>query len=534
MNNYSYICNKYKIVDMIVKIFKAAQSFAGVNYNERKNEEGRSELLSAANFAINPENLKKSDYIAYMERVCMTNSRVKGKQFHATISCKGQEYSVEQLKDIAIQFVNKMGYGNNPYLIYFHSDTANNHVHIVSTRVTKDGKKVDDKFEHVRAQKSLNEILQVDLSEKAKKDISIASLYSFTTQAQLRMIFEDMGWKTSVKDNNLYLHKSGMIQAKVDLSKFCYKSPDSERKKQLTAIMHKYKEGLNYLELQSLMRQKFGVELVFHTAKGHSIPYGYTVIDRKGKSVFKGSEIMNLKDLLIQPSSEQKVKNCNAIINAIITQNPRCSTELFKIELAKLGYNFSFDGKIRIKGDRKILLTIDENLLESLRYESRVNEANKFVVSGAKEADVLSKLYNINVNDVVIAPSEFDRLSYSSLYADMLKSYIEHSSDVKSTLEEKGFVFIMTNDDAFLIDKNEKKIVSSTDLGLDINKLQGKEKVEFVLMKNYDKELVSDSIKNDGDIARGIDILDVVCAAMSQNYNVQSDRPRKKKKKVER
>lgn len=53
-------------------------------------------------------------------------------------------------------------------------------------------------------------------------------------------------------------------------------------------------------------------------------------------------------------------------------------------------------------------------------------------------------------------------------------------------------------------------------------------------MKNYDKELVSDSIKNDGDIARGIDILDVVCAVMSQNYNVQSDRPRKKKKKVER
>lgn len=519
---------------MIVKIFKAAHSFAGVNYSERKNEEGRSELLSAANFAINPENLKKSDYISYMEKVCMTNSRVKGKQFHATISCKGKEYSVDELKNIALQFVDKMGYGKNPYLIYFHSDTANNHVHIVSTRVTKDGKKVDDRFEYVRAQKALNKILQIDLGENAQKDINIALSYSFTTQAQLRLILEDMGWKTSVKDNSLFLHKSGQVQAQFDLAGISYKSPDPERRKQLIAIMYKYKEGLNHLELQSLMRNKFGVELVFHTAKGHSIPYGYTVIDRQMKSVFKGSDIMNLKDLLVHPSSEQKVNNCNSIINAIISQNPRCTIETFKSELSKLGYSFSFDGRIRVKGNRKTLLTIDEKLLDSLRYESRVNEANKFKVSNINEADILSKLYNINIKDIDITSTESNKRSYGSLYTDMMKSYIEHSSDLKSTIEEKGFVFIHTGEDAFLIDKNEKKIVSSKDLDIDINKLQGKERIELVPMKNYDKERISESIKTDADIARGVAILETICAMVAQNYNVQSDRPRKKKKKVER
>ena len=117
---------------MVVVVLKAATSFAGIDYNERKNEEGKSELLVAENFAMNPDNLKKSDYIAYMESVCRTNPAVKAKQFHAVISCKGREYSAEDLKNVALQYINKMGYGNNPYMIYFHSDTENNHVHIAA------------------------------------------------------------------------------------------------------------------------------------------------------------------------------------------------------------------------------------------------------------------------------------------------------------------------------------------------------------------------------------------------------------------
>ena len=46
------------------------------------------------------------------------------------------------------------------------------------------------------------------------------------------------------------------------------------------------------------MKEKFGVELIFHRANGHETSYGYTVIDHATKQVFKGSDILKLSELL--------------------------------------------------------------------------------------------------------------------------------------------------------------------------------------------------------------------------------------------
>ena len=49
-------------------------------------------------------------------------------------------------------------------------------------------------------------------------------------------------------------------------------TPDEERRKQITALLFKYKQGLSYTELQTLMKDKCGINLVFHTGKGHTKP----------------------------------------------------------------------------------------------------------------------------------------------------------------------------------------------------------------------------------------------------------------------
>ena len=110
--------------------------------------------------------------------------RVKAPQFHAVISAKGKSYDKSALTKIAEAWLKEMGYGEQPYLVVFHKDTDNNHVHLVSTRIDRNGKKISSAFEHLRAIRSINKILGIDH----------ALQYQFSTRAQFLMILEKGGY----------------------------------------------------------------------------------------------------------------------------------------------------------------------------------------------------------------------------------------------------------------------------------------------------------------------------------------------------
>ena len=50
----------------------------------------------------------------------------------------------EQLTAIGQEYMEKMGYGNQPYIIYRHEDIGRPHIHIVSLRIDEQGKKIKD------------------------------------------------------------------------------------------------------------------------------------------------------------------------------------------------------------------------------------------------------------------------------------------------------------------------------------------------------------------------------------------------------
>ena len=526
---YLFVYLRCEVINMVVVVLKAATSFAGIDYNERKNEEGKSELLVAENFAMNPDNLKKSDYIAYMESVCRTNPAVKAKQFHAVISCKGREYSADDLKNVALQYINKMGYGNNPYMIYFHSDTENNHVHIVSTRVQKNGQKVKDNMEAVRSQKVINQIMNVDLALKAKDDISKYMEFSFSTVQQYKLLLEQSGWKLREKDGLLILYKGGEKHASIQLEQIKDKAkqytPDEERRKQITALLFKYKQGLSYTELQTLMKDKFGINLVFHTGKGHTKPYGYTLIDYRNKRVLKGGEVMDLKELLVEPNKQAKVEHCNSIINLLLKDGTKYTMDSFKKLMLDYGYRFSMNGTIFINGDDKALLVLDKKLLKELRYNSRVYEANKFNVATLKEAELLSRIYHVKKDDILIQ-EHMDKKN--TVYSDMINSYLAHSSDLHSTLREKGILFVEDDNLVYLIDKKNKVIVSTDDLGINIIK-DGYSKDRITLVTLDKMERIN--VEQDSELAREFNLIDAICDILSQHINVQQDKSPNRKKK---
>ena len=292
---------------MIAKIMKSASSFQAVYYNENKIKEQKAVLLSAVNFESNGFELgylTKKDFITYLNQVSNLNDNVKNKQFHAVLSTKGREHNAEELKMIAHEYLKKMGYSENPYLIYFHQDTDNNHVHIVSTRVNTEGVRIDDSFERRRSLKYIEAIMNnLSRSEMSGKTIVDEALqFRFSTEAQLKLILEQKGYSVQNNENrDILVLKDKNLIATVDREKVVEKlklPTDSKRAKQLGAILSKYKNDVDTEGLQKLIKNKFGVELVFHKGEGKEKPYGYTVIDHSTKQVFKGSEVLKLSEIL--------------------------------------------------------------------------------------------------------------------------------------------------------------------------------------------------------------------------------------------
>ncbi|HZY38445.1 MAG TPA: relaxase/mobilization nuclease domain-containing protein [Mucilaginibacter sp.] len=315
---------------MVVKILSGSATFSGVRYNTNKVDSGKGELMKVSGFgALNALGvLKPEDYKNHLKAVSALNKRVSHAQFHATISTKGREHDKYALTQIATEWLNKMGYGDQPYLIIFHKDTANNHVHIVTTRVDRQGKKISSAFEKVRGSQHLNNILGLDEKHSAKQDIEKALSYAFSTKAQFMMILESQGYVLRENDGKLDVMKFGVQQGEVSIATIeqrTRKQDHSARIKQLKAIFHKYAAQYDTTlvpnkialpgayakitkgftsEFSVSLKRNLGLELIYH-ASGDKPPYGYTIIDHATKMVVKGGEVMSLKELLDIPAGKR-------------------------------------------------------------------------------------------------------------------------------------------------------------------------------------------------------------------------------------
>jgi hypothetical protein len=307
---------------MIVHILPPADGFPAVSYNTDKVDANKGELMKVANFGAlqGLMNVRPEDYKNHLAMVSATNKHIKRPQFHVVISAEGRTYDKHALTAIGEEWLAHMGYEKQPYLIIFHKDTANNHVHLVTTRIDRTGKKISDRFEKIRAVEALNRVLGIDAKHNSKSDIKNALAFRFATEAQFRMILESKGYVLRERDGLYEVIKFGKLQETIDrnlVTERLSKDADQQRKVQLKAWFHKYavahdtslekwRKGYQS-EFAAIMKAKVGVELIFH-ASGDKPPYGYSVIDHSGKNVFKGGEIMPLKELLAMHVSERPAK----------------------------------------------------------------------------------------------------------------------------------------------------------------------------------------------------------------------------------
>ncbi len=115
-----------------------------VNYNEKKVKPGKGGLVHFENFGNLQDRaeISKEEFKNYLQDYCERNTKIKNPAFQATCSCKEKEGNYEQLKEIALEIMKNLGYGQNPVLIYEPHGTKNNPIHIVTSRVGEEGKRL--------------------------------------------------------------------------------------------------------------------------------------------------------------------------------------------------------------------------------------------------------------------------------------------------------------------------------------------------------------------------------------------------------
>lgn len=114
-----------------------------LNYNEQKVQQGKAICIGEGNMLL-PANCmnfyQKLD--VFESRNALSDATTK--TIHISLNFDPSEkHSIEKLDRIASEYMQRIGFGEQPYLIYQHNDAAHPHIHIVSTTIREDGSRIN-------------------------------------------------------------------------------------------------------------------------------------------------------------------------------------------------------------------------------------------------------------------------------------------------------------------------------------------------------------------------------------------------------
>ena len=138
---------------MIAKISSTENLGGALGYNFKKVGKGEASILLAAElYQNNDGNYTMEDVLADMEALIPEKCRTKKTVFHCSLNPHPDDkISDEQLVQVAREYMEALGYGKQPYIVFKHNDIAREHIHIVSLRVDSKGRKINDRFEKRRS-----------------------------------------------------------------------------------------------------------------------------------------------------------------------------------------------------------------------------------------------------------------------------------------------------------------------------------------------------------------------------------------------
>ena len=389
------------------------------------------------------------------------------------ISCKGHEMSEDELLDFAHQYLKEMGYGESgqPLLVYSHYDTENTHLHIITSRVAPNGRKIQYSHERRRSQEVIDRILGNDRKKKTEDDINLAKLYTFSSFAQFKAIMVSMGYEVYQKDGNVLVKHGGKVQKEIPSSEIesLFKSGYRERTRcrQLRSILKKYRDvSSNKEELQKELKTKFGIDIVFFGKK--DAPYGYMLVDHANNTIINGARVLAVEELLDFATPEERFNRIEDYIDRLLTLNPKITqSEIYhKIRkqraYIKKGIIY-FDDQSR---------PLKPFMAEAIDRNNRIAMVEMFSPATEAERDLLCKIFKVSRKDLVdIFP---ERTHYYTDAVNRLREIFNNEtvSSVRSRLHEEGFTIRQEEDATYVINFKQHIIINLTEENFNLQRLR--------------------------------------------------------------
>ena len=147
---------------MVAKISYGSSLFGALAYNGEKVNEGGAKILETNKVFCSADGTHDiaacmQDFLAYMPSMIHTKKPI----IHISLNPHPDDcLTDEQFSAIAQEYIEKMGYGNQPFVVYKREDIDRHHLHIVTLAVDEQGKKINDGNNFYRSKHITREIEQ--------------------------------------------------------------------------------------------------------------------------------------------------------------------------------------------------------------------------------------------------------------------------------------------------------------------------------------------------------------------------------------
>jgi hypothetical protein len=140
---------------MVADIHIGNNLYGALAYNQEKIDAGLGKILETNRIFVPADGqFSVSDCMRDFERVMPEQTTTTRGIIHISLNPHPEDkLTDDQLSDIGREYMERLGFGNQPYLIFKHEDIDRQHLHIVSTRVRSDGSLISDKNNYEKSKR---------------------------------------------------------------------------------------------------------------------------------------------------------------------------------------------------------------------------------------------------------------------------------------------------------------------------------------------------------------------------------------------